>query len=277
MKALGISIILAAAIFMVAVFGYASVRPATAGNEDNIGICHRTNSVTNPYVQETVAPSSVDGDTTNDNGHGDHTTHTGPVFDVNAVYPPPHNGDQWGDIIPPNGNFVGLNWNDAGIAIYDNGCKVTFPATDTPVPAATDTPAGCEEDCVTPTFTSTPPQDCVEECVTPTAVLTATPTTPGRNKTATPVDVPATPTVTADAALSPPLVVTPVVTPAFARQPVVTDFPNTGDGSSSDNVVGFTVSLSAKELAGVLALGFAFFVVAGIGFLILFDRATLPK
>lgn len=103
--------------------------------EQNVTICHRTNSITNPYVQETVAASSVDGDNGNDNGQGDHLLeHTGPVFDVNTTYPTPHNGDQWGDIIPPfdtnNASYdnpqTSLNWvdNATGQAIWNNGCNL---------------------------------------------------------------------------------------------------------------------------------------------------------
>jgi hypothetical protein len=52
------------------------------------------------------------------------------VFDFNNPPPPPHNGDQWGDIIPPfdeNGNpranpTLTLNWNAAGMAIFNNDC-----------------------------------------------------------------------------------------------------------------------------------------------------------
>jgi hypothetical protein len=99
-----------------------STATASPGNEDNVTICHRTNSVTNPYRVITVDPSAVDGK----GGKGDHfLNHLGPVFDPEEEYPPPHNGDQWGDIIPPLvGVHEGLNWTDAGIAIYENGCKV---------------------------------------------------------------------------------------------------------------------------------------------------------
>jgi hypothetical protein len=102
----------------------------------SVTICHRTNSVTHPYVQITVDEASVDGNSGNDNGHGDHLLeHLGPVFDVNAdpdvAYPPPHNGDQWGDIIPPfyaDGQtptgYPSLNWDAAGQAIFEAGCKI---------------------------------------------------------------------------------------------------------------------------------------------------------
>jgi len=104
---------------------------ATEGDPHKVNICHRTNSVTNPYVLIDVDVASVDGDSGNDNGQGDHLLeHTGPVWDANTVYPPPHNGDQWGDIIPPfydDGvtltGYPSLNWDDAGKAIFANGCN----------------------------------------------------------------------------------------------------------------------------------------------------------
>jgi hypothetical protein len=114
---------------LVATLPFASV--VTAENSPDVTICHRTNSVTNPYDTETVDESSVDGNSGNDNGYGDHLAeHTGPVFDFNNPPPPPHNGDQWGDIIPPfdeNGDSradtsLTLNWSAAGQAIFDNDC-----------------------------------------------------------------------------------------------------------------------------------------------------------
>jgi hypothetical protein len=101
------------------------------GQVPQVTICHRTNSVTNPYVRITVDESAVDGNSGNDNGQGDHLLeHLGPVIDFNNPPPPPHNGDQWGDIIPPfdeNGNprpdpSLTLTWNAAGQAIFNNNC-----------------------------------------------------------------------------------------------------------------------------------------------------------
>jgi hypothetical protein len=124
---------------MVAVAALASaswvvVAPSASGDPaPNVTICHRTNSVTNPYVQETVDESSVDGDSLNDNpGQPDHLLeHTGPLFDSTNPPPPPHNGDQWGDIIPPfdvNGDprpdpTLTLNWPE-GQAIFENDCNL---------------------------------------------------------------------------------------------------------------------------------------------------------
>jgi hypothetical protein len=109
----------------------ARVAQATQGDLHKVTICHRTNSVTNPYVQIDVDEAAVDGDSGNDNGQGDHLLkHLGPVWDANTTYPTPHDGDQWGDIIPPfydDGvtltGYASRNWNDAGKAIFDNGCN----------------------------------------------------------------------------------------------------------------------------------------------------------
>ena len=55
----------------------------------------------------------------------------GPVFDANNPPPPPHNGDQWGDIIPPfdeNGQSTVRPEPHAQLehqrqAIFENGCN----------------------------------------------------------------------------------------------------------------------------------------------------------
>jgi hypothetical protein len=103
--------------------------------EPQVTICHRTNSVTHPYNKITVDDDAVYADTGNDNGQVDHTTHTGPLFDAENPPPPPHNGDQWGDIIPPfyaDGTTMRpdgaptLNWPD-GEAIFNNDCNPTTP------------------------------------------------------------------------------------------------------------------------------------------------------
>jgi hypothetical protein len=145
------------ALSVAALVGSSLAIAATTASGDpaaNVTICHRTNSVSNPYTMPTVDESAVDGDTGNDNGQGDHTTHTGPVFDFNNPPPPPHNGDQWGDIIPPfdeNGNprpegAPTLNWNAAGQAIFNNDCvpgnaainvKKVVTGTGTPVASQT--------------------------------------------------------------------------------------------------------------------------------------------
>jgi hypothetical protein len=91
------------------------------GNNCKVTICHRTDSVTNPYTRNSVDISSVDGNGGNDNGQGDHLlNHTGPVFNSSMT-----KDDTWGDIIPPvAGVEDGLNWNAEGMAIWNNDCNV---------------------------------------------------------------------------------------------------------------------------------------------------------
>ena len=86
-----------------------------------ITICHRTNSIKNPYVMNSVDADSVDGDAGNDNGQGDHyLEHLGPVANPATMT----NGDDWGDIIPPiEGVHDGRNWSAQGIAIYEADCN----------------------------------------------------------------------------------------------------------------------------------------------------------
>jgi hypothetical protein len=92
-----------------------------------VTICHRTHSETNPYVQITVDEASVDGDNGNDHGKGDHLAeHQGPVWYPGAKA----DGVFWGDVIPPfysDGHtltgYPSLNWDAAGMAIFENGCK----------------------------------------------------------------------------------------------------------------------------------------------------------
>lgn len=93
--------------------------------DQKVTICHRTKSTTNPYTVNSVGFDSTTGEL-KDKGNGDHTGHTGAVFNPNTDYPTPHNGDQWGDIIPPytwdgGGHYDGLNWTAEGQAVYNNG------------------------------------------------------------------------------------------------------------------------------------------------------------
>jgi hypothetical protein len=130
---------------------------ATPGDDAKITICHRTNAVTNPYVVITVDVAAADGDLGNDNGQGDHyAEHLGPVFDPEADYQPPFSGDEWGDIIPPiPGVHDGLNWSDAGQAIYANDCTPLKPQ---PSPSETQTTPESSSPEVTPSESSSSPE-----------------------------------------------------------------------------------------------------------------------
>lgn len=109
---------------ITAVFSFAAL-PTNNVNavKEEVTICHRTKSTENPYVVLKVDADSVDGNTGNDNGQGDHyKEHTGPVH--NSSMP---NGGDWGDIIPPAAGHNGLNWTTEGQAIYNNGCNPVTP------------------------------------------------------------------------------------------------------------------------------------------------------
>jgi len=90
-------------------------------NVNKVTICHRTNSVKNPYVKITVDASAVDGQ-----GNNDHSHHTGPVATSEAVAQAlKDNKTKWGDIIPSaadGGVGAGLNWDSVGQAVFSNGC-----------------------------------------------------------------------------------------------------------------------------------------------------------
>lgn len=113
----------------------AQARPVA--NTDNVRICHRTASVTNPYVLITVDQNSVGVSGANSkHGSGSHdhwatsvyTSKPSPnVFDPTKTYPA--NDKKWGDIIPPvdvSNNPLrlqalanGLNYNGIGALIYN--------------------------------------------------------------------------------------------------------------------------------------------------------------
>lgn len=89
---------------------------AAAGPATKYTICHSTHSESNPYVQLTVPESGVDGV-----GKNDHTHHTGPIWYSGAKA----DGVDWGDIIPPTpGAPNGVNWDQQGQGILENGCNM---------------------------------------------------------------------------------------------------------------------------------------------------------
>ena len=88
----------------------------------NLTICHRTNSNTNPYV--------IESPNINATGlHGGHITHTGPIWDPTLK----SKHIKWGDIIPAfdytdkggiTQHFPGLNDDAEGAQILANGCNI---------------------------------------------------------------------------------------------------------------------------------------------------------
>lgn len=125
MKKIITQIIAGLVIFMMSfsVIGIARASVTSQTLLEKVRICHRTNSVTNPYRSLEVPRTAVDGI-----GKNDHTLHTGPIFDPDTDYPTPHKGDQWGDIIPPHpGNS--LNW-PAGETIWENDCVIPTQPVD---------------------------------------------------------------------------------------------------------------------------------------------------
>jgi hypothetical protein len=92
-----------------------------------VTICHRTDSVKNPYEQITVDASAVDGV-----GKSDHYgEHQGPLASTTVVAQQLKDAHtKWGDIIPPlAGVHNGLNWTSDGQAIYNADCVVPTPPT----------------------------------------------------------------------------------------------------------------------------------------------------
>lgn len=157
---------------------------AVATPSDKVRLCHATGSASNPYVSITVNTSGVDESRNEDfNGHGDHA----------------------GDIIPPFGDYPGLNWAE-GQGIWGNGCTVvvvtptpTATPTETPTPTGSATPEGSETPTPTPTQTTptkrptpsaTPtPTKTPKASVTPTPRKTTPSATPTPRKTTPPVVV----------------------------------------------------------------------------------------
>lgn len=92
-------------------------------NENKVTICHRTDSVNNPYGPNaiSVSQSAVNGE----ESLNDHMNHTGPVAWSEAIATTlKDSSENWGDIIPPvTGVTDGLNWTTVGQAVYNNNCQ----------------------------------------------------------------------------------------------------------------------------------------------------------
>ena len=108
---------------LVPIFGIKSTASAKKPNPNNnkVTICHRHNSVYNPYNQESVSESAINGI-----GNGDHyKEHQGPLASsLTVAQQLKNNKTEWGDIIPPLAGFHnGLNWTAEGQTIYNNNCN----------------------------------------------------------------------------------------------------------------------------------------------------------
>jgi len=135
-----LTFIFVGAFVMISVQGstnVAAVAPsATVAVSDKVTICHRTSSVTNPYVQITIAQSSI-GSSANKHGgskHDDWPNSPSASKPVPNVFNPAttytSSQKKWGDIIPlvdVSGNpltgtaagAAGLNYTGMGISIYN--------------------------------------------------------------------------------------------------------------------------------------------------------------
>ena len=173
--------------------GTAFATPPDPGHQ--VTICHRTNSDSNPYVVITVDYSGADGSLVHDSGNGDHTNHLGPVFDFDNQPPPPHNEDQWGDIIPPYdwagdehhapGSYPGLNWTAQGQAIWNAGCgqPTTTSQTTTATSTATSTTTSQTTTSQTTTSQTTTSQTTTSQTTTSSAATSGSQTTSGASST----------------------------------------------------------------------------------------------
>ncbi|MGI8797421.1 MAG: hypothetical protein ACR2IR_12710 [Acidimicrobiia bacterium] len=125
-------------VAIVTAVGSVGALGASAGQEDQVTICHRTDSVTNPYVTITVDESSVDGVAANQQGADHFGEHTGPLVTSEAEAQALKDAKtEWGDIIPPiAGKHDGLNYAGGGQAILENDCKYVTPSPTT-VPTTT--------------------------------------------------------------------------------------------------------------------------------------------
>jgi uncharacterized repeat protein (TIGR01451 family) len=100
----------------------------SASPPTKVTICHATSSDQNPYDQISVDDDSI----VKENGHDSHPKDIIPPFDYVADGVTKH--------------YEGKNWNDAGMAIWNNGCNVPGPTPPTPTPKPISVSPTCIED-----------------------------------------------------------------------------------------------------------------------------------
>ena len=149
-KTLTVTLLVTAMLITTAQYKKASAAPSSPS--DKVEICHRTHSVTNPYVRITVAQRSVGNGNGKHGGnsHDQYSTILFPsgkpvpnVFNSSITYTPAPQ-KKWGDIIPlndvsgnplanPASNVAGLNFSGIGLSIYNGTgayagiCKTMTP------------------------------------------------------------------------------------------------------------------------------------------------------
>jgi hypothetical protein len=129
--------VIGATLAALAAGGVGVLSASAQGNEDNITICHRTDSASNPYSTITVDVSAVDGVVGNETGQADHfAEHQGPLASTEEVAQALKDaGIEWGDIIPAiPGVHSGLNLGGGGQEILENNCNFVTPTPPTQPP-----------------------------------------------------------------------------------------------------------------------------------------------
>jgi hypothetical protein len=121
----GISLIVTAVVAGTMLMAGAVPASATPPPDHKVTICHATDSATNPYVEITVDIAS--------SGYvkAGHDGHTGPVpTSISEVQAFKAAGTKWGDVIPAyhydptNFDYPGLNWDQTGMDLLNNGCAI---------------------------------------------------------------------------------------------------------------------------------------------------------
>ena len=183
-----------------------------AASSNRVTYCHANDYKTGAQSAKNPVQDPYDQKETDDNGALAHSkTDTGPVFPARG--PDGH----WGDIIPPIPGVLpnGLNWNAAGIAIWDAGCKVVDSPEKAPPPTA---PTTSPSTTTVPRATTTTATTTTTNTTTTAAGSTTTSST---SSTTTTMTVPTT-TTTVAALTTTPLAV-PTTAPPSELPPGDTD------------------------------------------------------